>query len=168
MSWGLNMIDAKTIGLLAVFLGIFGYSLKDGRIDDGARLASLAKEYKLTAQETSALDVCMSDMVGKSITFSSSTGSSKHGSVPVNICACQAKTMVSVFEDGKYASHQNVVDFMVNGSGEKTLNSPDLKSHTRSVAVQFDRLTASLDQCAERYQAEESKRAQEFIKEYKP
>ncbi|MEO1116062.1 MAG: hypothetical protein AAFY05_27230 [Pseudomonadota bacterium] len=135
------------LGCVAVILW-FAYGVY---ADKRAHNAKIMKDHDLDDVEFAAFEACGSHVSGLRL-------HATHKSVPVSICACQAKEMVEVMLPGKYSSHQRVVKSMTDGeknSAEMLLKLAQLRSGY-SPTSGFKKLYLSLSECISGYRPEKS------------
>lgn len=133
------------LGCVAVILW-FAYGVY---ADKQADIAKFMKNHNLDDVEFAAFKACGSHVSGLRL-------NATHESVPVSICACQAKEMVEVMLPGKYSSHQKVVRSMTDGkviSTQRTLKVTQLRSGY-SPTSGFKKLYLSLSECISDYRPE--------------
>ena len=117
--------------------------------DRQAEIARIMKAHDLDDIQFAAYTACDEHMSGMRLKIT-------HESVPVSICACQAKAMATVMLPGKYSSHQRVVTSMTDGE-EKSVPFELKGTHLRagySPASGFKKLYLSLMACIDDYREE--------------
>lgn len=77
-----------------------------------AEVRVYAKQKKMSEVQTAAFAACARDTRRKKLLFPVKDGNLVLKRVPLDVCACQSKTMVSVFRDGKYDGHTAFLDHM--------------------------------------------------------
>lgn len=114
----------------------------------------LFAKYKLNDADQSAFKACDKTMgkVQPIITVGSKEQMMK--SVPMEICACQAKTMSAVFVEDSYLSFSSFSNYLGKPKKEKLprLSKLDLKPGLMSDSA-VKRLLASFDNCTRKYLA---------------
>lgn len=140
------------LGLAGIFLAVVAYVLVAAERD----MERIAEENGLDAEQTAAFRSCDRHMSGKEMV----SGGMTLSRVPKDICVCQSRAMVAVFNGGEYSSHKNVVNYLGGKKKRKPLNSKHLKYPT-SAEEEFDRLEQSLRRCVAEYVAEGRRRALE-------
>lgn len=119
--------------------------------EDQQKLASVAKEYGLNAQQQAAFHACNAQMSGLQTGHPDAQGK---GSVPPQICACQSKHMVGVFQPDQYSSHKNVINSVTENStaAQNSLDASEM--HSKYTPEQgFELLRFSLKSCFFEYQS---------------
>lgn len=119
--------------------GISNYSEKEDRI------AKKAAEYELSASENKAFRSCNKQLKNFRLKISSKAST---GSVPMNICACQSKTMVKVMKEDRYTGFKSVINYEASHSfdGRKEIPTSDIRSG-QSPKAAFTTLHKSFKQC---------------------
>lgn len=114
--------------------------------DRQAEIARIMKDHDLDEAQFAAYTACDEHVSGMRLKVT-------HKSVPVSICACQAKAMATVMLPGKFSSHQRVVTSMTDGE-EKSVPFELKGAHLRadySPASGFKKLYLSLTACISDY-----------------
>ncbi|WP_299472915.1 hypothetical protein [uncultured Roseibium sp.] len=130
------------LGFVAVILW-FAFGVYQDRQADIARIM---KDYDLDEAQFAAYTACDEHVSGMRLKITDK-------SVPVSICACQAKAMATVMLSGKFSSHQRVVTSMTDGE-EKSVPFELKGAHLRagySPASGFKKLYLSLTACISDY-----------------
>jgi len=124
--------------------GVSNYNEKEERI------TKLSTEYGLSSLENKAFRSCNKQLKNFKLNISSKAST---GSIPLDICACQSKTMVKVMKEDQYSGFKNVINYEAspNFNVRKKIPSMDVKqSHTPSGA--FVTLHKSFKQCIHKTQ----------------
>ena len=112
----------------------------------------LFAKYKLNDADQSAFKACDKTMGKVQPIIMISNKPKMMKSVPMEICACQAKTMSAVFVEDSYLSFSSFSNYLGKPKKEKLprLSKLDLKPGLMSDAA-VKRLLASFDNCTRKY-----------------
>ena len=108
----------------------------------------IAKAAKLTKSETAAFTVCNSTMAGKSPVLHTPKATWKMSFVPPEVCACQSKTIATIFRVDKFPSYKKFVTYVVKVEQKNPpiFDPADMKSGVNLERV-TNRLKVSLLEC---------------------
>ncbi|MBG6156521.1 hypothetical protein [Roseibium album] len=133
------------LGLVGVILWLAIGVYRDRQAD----IARIMKDHSLSDLQFAAYKACENHMSGMRL-------NSTNKSVPVAICACQAKALTKVMLPGQYSSHKRVVTSMTEGEEETVpfeLRETQLRAGY-SPASGFKKLYLSLTACVSGYRPE--------------
>lgn len=119
--------------------------------DNGAEVKALVKKLQLSKPEIAAFATCNKDLGSKRPIFIDHAANTavRMNVVPIEVCACQARTMAKLFKDDKLAGHAKFAGYVI-----KNKRKPVLKLGRKDVKQGVDtekgamQLLASLQSCA--------------------
>lgn len=151
----IKLILGGVLMALVASKGVSNYNEKEASINEAS------VQYGLTADEDTAFRTCNQQVKNLQINIGRNI---KGASVPLDICACQSKTMVKVMKTEQYSGHKNVVDYMTENSlnVEQSIPSSDLKNGLKSKSA-FKTLHTSLKECVSTARVREVKRINDTI-----
>jgi hypothetical protein len=132
--------------------------------EEEAEIARIAKEQGLGQAETAAFAACAKDMRRNKPMFPVAQGNMRMNEVPLEICACQARTMTVVFKDDQYKSHTAFAEYMAKETKKKKprISKKDLKPELKAEDARR-KLAASLETCVDRYRDTHKEEAAELF-----
>ena len=149
------------IGFMGVIVWI-AYGVFEKR---QAEIAQVVKEHNLDEVQLAAYKACDSQMSGKQLNPQNPNIKVFNGSVPISICACQAKEMVKVMLPGNYSSHRRIVKSITNGEKDIPTELIETQVVSRySPSVAFTKLQRSLLSCISDYRVEREAQQRETIR----
>lgn len=129
--------------------------------DQTAEIKALSKKMKLSKPEVAAFNACVKDIGGKKPIFiTASTDPEvpatavRMNKVPLEVCACQSRTMAKLFKDDKLKGHEKFAGYII-----KQKRKPTLKLGRKDVKQGVDpekgglELVTSLQSCASGFSA---------------
>lgn len=134
-------------------IAIIGISLGLAACGDPLADAMLyAKKKGLSEVQTAAFMACFKHTARNKPMFPVAEGNVVMKSVPMEICACQSKTILSVFQEFKYGSHTAFAVYMSKENKKKRprFNKKELRPGLKSIDA-GKQLEASLTSCVETY-----------------
>ena len=135
------------------FAAIIGVSLVvTGCGNNDAEIKQYAKKHGMSEIQSAAFMACTRDMKGKKPAFPVAEGNMVMKSVPLDVCACQVKTMTSVFKDNQYKSYGAFAAYMAKEVKKKPprLNKKDLQPDLKPAGAR-QQLETSLTSCVTTY-----------------
>lgn len=143
-----------------IIAGIVGYTAINAytdRAEKEAKLDKFATEINLSETETEAFKICQGQMKDKSLNLHKNLSIM----VPQEICGCHATSMVKTFQDGKYKSHANVINFLVGEKDKegnplprtkepKPISTKELRTGENPQTA-FITMAKSINQCADQF-----------------
>lgn len=146
MGTGMDTAGMRRFGVLAamgLLLAGCGFN------EEAAR--EFAKEEGMSAPGTEAFVVCAKDFRRNDPIFPMSDSNLRMNEVPLEVCACQAPVIASVFRDDKLKSHVKFAEYLALETKKKAkINRKALKDGIK-VKDAVDRMTNSLYSCAVQY-----------------
>ena len=120
--------------------------------NNDAEIRVYAKQKKMSEVQTAAFTACAKDTRKKKLLFPVKEGNLMMKRVPYDVCACQSKTMVTVFKEKKYAGHTAFLDYMANEKKKKKprLNKKELVPDLKPMDART-RLQESLEKCVKEF-----------------
>ena len=133
---------------LAASLGVFLASCGSNEAD----LQNFAREKKLSKSQTAAFMACAKGHKSAKPILVSKDGNMVMKHTPIEVCACQAKTITSVFVEEDFKSYATFADYMAKEVKKKPpyLSKKVLKSDLKGPDA-TKRLEKSLNTCVSDY-----------------
>jgi hypothetical protein len=119
-----------------------------------AQLQNYAKAKKFSEQEKAAFMACANEHRRNKPVFASKDGNMVMKNTPMDVCACQTRTIVSVFIEEDFASYVRFAEYMAKDVKKKTpyFSRKVLKSDIKAPEA-GNRLEKSLNACVSTYLA---------------
>jgi hypothetical protein len=103
-------MNAKRIFHLAVAGGLAVVLASCG--SDDAEIQAYAKQAKMPENQKVAFTACASDLRRNKPRFPAKDGQILMKSVPMEVCACQSRTIVNIFKSDQYKNHATFAEYM--------------------------------------------------------
>ena len=136
----------KIVGLC--LLGIFVVVAVKGWLESEARIERIANEHDFDAEQTAAFRSCDDHMADKELHFPDL----RIAGIPDRVCICHSREMMSVFNNGEYSSHGDLIDYLANDKEGNPLNQTQLRE-PMSAETGYERLVTSLSRCLSEFYA---------------
>lgn len=117
-----------------------------------AEIKQYAKQKGMSEIQTAAFTSCAKDTGRKKLMFPVKEGNLLMKQVPLDVCACQSKTMISVFKEKKYGGHTAFLEYMANERKKKKPRLPkkELVAGLKPIDARTT-LQTSLEACVKAY-----------------
>lgn len=142
--------------------------LLSGCGEDDTPIIEYAKTHNLNKAQMVALKACAKDFRrNKPVYFQVPKGNLVMKEVPLDVCACQTATMMTVFPEGEYKPHEGFATFMATNGKRRApfWSREELQKGLKLKAAQT-KLVEGFAACADTYKkanAEASKELFEFV-----
>lgn len=145
--------------IIALGLGLAGCGGND------AEIKQYVQKHEMKDVQAAAFTACAKDLRVNKPVFLQGEKYMVMKDVPLDICACQVKTMMTVFKDKRYKGHTNFAEYMATFTKKKPPHIPkkDLVAGLKP-RVARRQLIESLNSCVTTYVGEHEKQAAELYK----
>ncbi|MCB1434807.1 MAG: hypothetical protein KDK75_20450 [Alphaproteobacteria bacterium] len=143
-------MSGKHVKRLSILVGLG--VLLTGCGSNDAEVRVYAKRKQMSEIQTAAFTACAKDTRKKKLLFPVKEGNLMMKEVPLDVCACQSKTMMTVFKEKKYGGHTAFVAYMINEKKKKKprLNKKELVEGLKPMDARA-KLEDSLQACVKTY-----------------
>ncbi|WP_373503110.1 hypothetical protein [Aestuariivirga sp.] len=131
---------------------------------DEEALQKYAKARKMPENQTAAFMACANEMKRNKPVFATPKGNLVMTSVPWDICACQSKTMITVFEDDRHKAIASFATYMALETKKRPprFSKKDMKPKLKSPDV-AKRLETAFNACVTAYKDANKEKSAELF-----
>lgn len=158
-------MSGSSLHRLAAIAGLGLLLAGCGGKNNEAEIKQYAKKQGFNEIQTAAFSSCAKDLTSNMPILPVPEGNMVMSEVPFDICACQAKTMMTVFKEKRYKGHTNFAVYMATYSKKKTphISKKDLVPGLKPKEAR-KQLAESLRSCVNKYVAANEKRSATLFK----